>query len=270
MMSIVQTRTFFSMKVSSFMDKLGYHREAYWCRLCYNFLIACDDRHIEAATRMAHLLDMYKELERFTPSPKFPPLGASSLSSVTGGCLEFKGIPMELCEATMAACQTRLMLYGVCPNGYSARAVSSIDVENCHGIINRQHHSGAQQATIHQIQRTLAHLILLTLVKRRPVFRELFDPPKGGIYPPPQVGVAMSESLQLTDCAFDLIKGSGRNKENVPDQLHMAPRGALAIRSIGQYRRNEAATTDSNSPSTSSPPPDPPTSSSSPPTSNPP
>lgn len=28
----------------------------------------------------------------------------------------------------MAACQTRLMLYGVCPNGYSARAVSSIDV----------------------------------------------------------------------------------------------------------------------------------------------
>ena len=77
----------------------------------------------------------------------------------------------ELVEATMAACQMRFQLYGACPSGYAARAPSSIDVENFHGVLNRQHHHGAQQATIHQIQRTLSHMVMLNVIKKEPVFR---------------------------------------------------------------------------------------------------
>lgn len=112
----------------------------------------------------------------------------------------------------MASCQVRLMLYGVCKNGYAARAASSIDIENFHGVLNMQHHSGAQTATIHQIQRSLSHLIMLQEIKKQPVFRELFESPSE-IYPRSYTAADLSEQLDVTDSCFDLGKGSKRNKE---------------------------------------------------------
>lgn len=118
----------------------------------------------------------------------------------------------ELVEATMASCQVRLMLYGVCKHGYAARAASSIDVENFHGVLNMQHHSGAQTATIHQIQRSMSHLIMLQQIKKQPVFSKLFESPSE-IYPVSYTASDLSEQLNLPNCRFDQIKGSNRNRE---------------------------------------------------------
>ena len=47
------------------------------------------------------------------------------------------GMRMDLFEATLAAIQARVQLYGDCPDGYAARAISSIDTENFHGMLHR-------------------------------------------------------------------------------------------------------------------------------------
>ena len=59
-----------------------------------------------------------------------------------------------------------MQLYGACPEGYAARAVSSIDVENFHGQLNRQHHHGAQMASLYQVQSSLSHMVVAMKIKK--------------------------------------------------------------------------------------------------------
>ena len=129
----------------------------------------------------------------------------------------------ELVEATMGACQVRVMLYGVCPEGYAARAASSIDPENCHGIINRQHKTGAQTATVARTEGTLSQVVMLVKLKKNPVFNNLGEiDERTSLYPVPktQAGEAsnpeewkISDRLSIRSCAFDTMPGSKRNKE---------------------------------------------------------
>ena len=120
----------------------------------------------------------------------------------------------ELFEATLAAIQARVQLYGHCPEGYAARAASSIDVENFHGQLHRQHHHGAQTASVWEIEGSLSHLAVAMRLKKEPAFSRLLEiPEEDSFYPLPLTGEDLSQKLRLTDCLFDTLPSSNKNKE---------------------------------------------------------
>jgi len=149
-------------------------------------------------------------------------------------------IYLELFEATLAAIQARVQIYGDCPEGYAARAVSSIDVENFHGQLHRQHHHGAQTATVWEVQGSLAHLAVATKIKKLPAFSKLLEiPEEDSFYPLPFTGENLSQKLKLKDCLFDKTPGSKKNKEVRPRTVNEPPRGAVPVRTAGFHKRNE-------------------------------
>lgn len=248
-MSIRQTRTFFSPKVQCVMRENGFYNEADWAQQCYDYLISVDDRHITAENRLKSWLTLWNTLMGFVNTTKFPPLGSTlplfkddqDQGMIDSGIPQKKGMPVELFEATLAAIQARVQLYGACPNGYAARAISSIDTENFHGILHRQHHHGAQTASVYEVEGSLAHLTVALKIKKEPAFVGLLSPIQedDSIYPIPMTGFNISQRINLVNCNFDLIKGSNKNKEAIPRRLHEPPRGALPVRAAGNHKANE-------------------------------
>ena len=59
-----------------------YPKEAEWCQLCYEFLVACDDRQVPVHIRLKYLKGMYLKLRNFIEIPHFPKYGANSASGV--------------------------------------------------------------------------------------------------------------------------------------------------------------------------------------------
>ena len=143
----------------------------------------------------------------------------------------------DLLEETMQVAQARIYLYGIAEEGYSARAFSSVDAENFHSCMNIMDHRGVQQSSVYELQRTLSHLVSLMVAKKFNTFNSIFSS-RTVNYPEPQLGNGLAQKLNISNCNFDINKGSGRNKE-VAQNINGPPRGALGIRSIGCHKRNE-------------------------------
>ena len=79
----------------------------------------------------------------------------------------------------------------------------------------RQHHHGAQTASVYEIQASLSHLTVALKIKKEPAFAGLLSPVEedSALYPIPMTGYNLSQNLNIVNCSFDLIKGSARNKE---------------------------------------------------------
>ena len=123
-------------------------------------------------------------------------------------------LSQDLVEATLAGIQARVQLYGTCSGGYAARAISSIDVENFHSVLNRQHHHGGEMASLYEVQGSMSHIVVATKIKKEAMFRNLLEiRDEDSHYPLPETGIDLSQKLCLNNCRFDIVAGSKRNKE---------------------------------------------------------
>ena len=54
-----------------------YLAEAEWSKICYNYLIAVDDRNIKVVDRLKKMTAMWNKLVEFCSIPCFPPITSS-------------------------------------------------------------------------------------------------------------------------------------------------------------------------------------------------
>lgn len=239
-MSIKQTRAFFSPKVQAVLRTNRKFSEADWADVCYRYLIAVDDRNIDVSIRLQYMGDMWSYLCGLANLVSFPPIGSHLRKYDPTENKFMDGLPSDLVEATLAGIQARVQLYGTCSGGYAARAISSIDVENFHSVLNRQHHHGGEMASLYEVQGSMSHIVVATKIKKEAMFRNLLEiRDEDSHYPLPETGIDLSQKLCLNNCRFDIVAGSKRNKEGRTLRLHEPPRGARPVRLAGGHKRNE-------------------------------
>ena len=82
-------------------------------------------------------------------------------------------------------------------------------------LLFRQHHHGAQTASVYEVKGSLAHLTVALKIKKEPAFVGLLSPVQEdqSLNPIPMTGFNISQRINLVNSKFDLIKGSNKSKE---------------------------------------------------------
>lgn len=210
------------------LGDLGYDEESLFCLAVHHWLAAHDQRGISAEDRMIKMMLVYRYLVKKV-AVTFPP--PTSLTSC--------GFNVHLAEDILCGIQARLCLYLMTPEtGFAARALSSIDVENMHSILNHLDRRGVQTSTIAEICHHVATLQKLHILRRTPVGRNMYRG-KSTIYREPEVGDELSECL--TSSSFDLSLPSKKRRLDKPRSRNDAVKGQPRVRQLGHHKAGDYA-----------------------------
>ena len=113
-----------SKPVEKALSKLGYHKEAEFCKLVRGYMDANDSPGIPASERHEQRFALRNYLLQFVNPWSFPPPGE-----------RVAGMPFQLFEAIISSADSFLQLHALTPsNGYNVRSVSTNDNETLHGL----------------------------------------------------------------------------------------------------------------------------------------
>lgn len=201
-----------------------WKKEANFCRAVAYYIDAVDKRGIPAESRMNLMMPLFLFFRGLVKIPYFP----------VRQCAEGN---LNVIEEFLIGIQGRLLLYYICSDtGYSARRLGSAEVENAHSILNHLDRRGVGTSSADEVSRQISNLQRMQLLRKKPVGREIFTP-KSTIYPAPESGPGLSETLTSGD--FDQSRPSGRMRELRPFVRHQPARGVLPVRSLGGHKAHE-------------------------------
>ena len=222
--SIRIAKRFFSVDVQEELEKNGDHQEAKFVSLVRNWFEACDERGIDAYTRVKHLQDFSDFLAELVTWDDWPP-----------PYNYIQGMPVPTYEAIMQGISTRLQIFALSNMPINQRSISTVAIESFFSEITAMEFSGLGCPKAVDIPRLISHVTELNSIRHDTGRGFVFNTSNRGAYPYD----SLEPPIDRNQTRFDLPRVRKKRKAQSLLALPKAiTRGQLTIREF--HRKDES------------------------------